>query len=74
MERYIKIARDQFGDKLLAAAVFGSLARGVAKFPESDIDVLLILEGIDGLSFGKRIDLMKNAYKKLMETEEYSGV
>ncbi|MEM2925809.1 MAG: nucleotidyltransferase domain-containing protein [Methanocellales archaeon] len=71
VEKYIKIARNQFGDKLLAAAVFGSLARGVAKFPISDIDVLLILEGINGLSFGKRIDLMKNAYEKLTETEEY---
>ncbi|MEM2924751.1 MAG: nucleotidyltransferase domain-containing protein [Methanocellales archaeon] len=71
VERYIKIARNQFGDRLLAAAVFGSLARGVAKFPESDIDILLILEGIDDLSFGKRIDLLKNIYIELRGTEEY---
>ncbi len=71
IDRYAKIPMDYFGDSLLAVAVFGSLARGVAKFPGSDIDVMLILEGVDDLSFGKRIDLMKKVYEELEKTEEY---
>jgi predicted nucleotidyltransferase len=32
------------GDNLLAIVIFGSLARGSARFPESDVDLLLVTE------------------------------
>lgn len=71
MKRYVEIIKEQFNDKLLAMAVFGSLARGKAKFPGSDIDILIVLKGMGDLSFGKRIDLMREAEKKLSKTNEY---
>lgn len=71
IKRYIEIVRGMFNNKLLAMAIFGSLARREAKFPESDIDVLIVLEGVEKLSFGKRIKLMMEAENKLSETAEY---
>ena len=61
IRRYMEIVKEQFDDKLLAMAVFGSLARGETKFPRSDIDVLIVLKGVEKLSFGKRIKLMRIA-------------
>ena len=61
IRRYMEIVEEEFGEKLLAMAVFGSLARGEAKFPGSDIDVLIVLKGVESLSFGKRINLMREA-------------
>ena len=43
----------------------------MAKFPGSDLDLLIILEGVEGLSFGKRIDLLMAEEDKLEETSEY---
>jgi predicted nucleotidyltransferase len=71
VKRYAKIVMNHFGDRVLAIGVFGSLARGMAKFPGSDIDIMLIFEGVNNLSFGKRIDLMKEVYKELVRTKEY---
>lgn len=71
IRRYMEIVKEEFGEKLLAMAVFGSLARGEAKFPGSDIDVLIVLKGVENLSFGKRINLMREAERKLSKTEEY---
>jgi predicted nucleotidyltransferase len=69
--RYVAILRDRFGDQLLGVALFGSVARGEANFPGSDIDLLIILEGVQGLSFGKRIDLLQSEENKLEGTREY---
>ena len=71
IRRYMEIVKEQFDDKLLAMAVFGSLARGGAKFPRSDIDVLIVLKGEGKLSFGKRMKLMRIAEEILSKTEEY---
>lgn len=71
VRKYAEIVKELFKDKLLALAVFGSLARGEAEFPESDIDVMIILKGVEDLSFGKRIKLMRRAEEILSKTEEY---
>lgn len=71
MRRYMEIAKEQFNDKLLALAVFGSLAREEAKFPQSDIDIMIILKGVENLSFGRRIELMRDVEKRLSKTREY---
>ncbi len=71
VHRYAAILKDRFGDQLLGIALFGSLARGEANFPGSDIDLLIILEGVQSLSFGKRIDLLLAEEDKLEETSEY---
>jgi hypothetical protein len=70
--KYAEILKEFFGDKLEAVAIFGSLARGEAKFPGSDIDLLVILKGVESLSLGERIKLMMKTEKRLSETEEYA--
>lgn len=70
--KYAEIFKQSFGDKLVAVAIFGSLARGKAEFPGSDIDILVILKGVGSLSFGERINMTMEAEKKLSGTEEYA--
>jgi len=72
VRRYTELLRAHFGNKLKAVAVFGSLARGEAKFPESDIDLLLVLEGARG-SIGKRLKMLKSIRKQLEATLEYKA-
>jgi len=70
--KYAEIFKQSFGDKLVAVAIFGSLARGKAEFPGSDIDILVILKGVGSLSLGGRIKMTMEAEKKLSKTEEYA--
>ena len=44
-ERLLTEARNFYGDRLLAVAVFGSVGRGTQRF-DSDMDVLVIAEGL----------------------------
>ena len=53
LNRYASFMEEIFGDDLIAVAAFGSLARGTAEFPGSDIDLLIVLEGIEKLSLAK---------------------
>jgi len=70
--KYVEILKESFEDKLLAVAIFGSLARGEAEFPGSDIDILVILRGVGKLSMGERINMTMEVEKKLAKTEEYA--
>ena len=72
LSRYIHILKEIFGDDLKAVAVFGSLARGTAKFPGSDIDLLIVVEGMKKLSFGERLKATMKAEDKLSKTVEYA--
>lgn len=73
LNRYASFMEEIFGDDLIAVAVFGSLARGTAEFPGSDIDLLIVLEGIEKLSFGKRLKLTVKAEDKLSNSREYAN-
>jgi predicted nucleotidyltransferase len=64
--------KDFFREKLLGIAVFGSFARGAAEFPGSDIDILIVIEDVEKLSFGERLKLTMKVEKKLSKTEEYA--
>ena len=44
-ERILTEARNFYGDRLVAVAVFGSVGRGTQRF-DSDMDVLVIAEGL----------------------------
>jgi predicted nucleotidyltransferase len=72
LSRYTALLKDSFKGKLLSVAVFGSVARGTANFPQSDIDVLIVLEGAEKLSFGERFKSLIDVEEKLSRTEEYS--
>ena len=71
LNRYVEFLKEFFGDDLKAVAVFGSLARGAAKFPGSDIDLLIVINGIEKLSFGARLKQTMKVEKKISKTEEY---
>lgn len=71
LSRYTAILKECFKKKLLSVAVFGSVARGTAKFPQSDIDVLIVIEGAENLSFGERFKLLADAEERLSRTKEF---
>ena len=71
LNRYVSFLKDCFEDNLLSAAVFGSFARDTAKFPGSDIDILMVVKGMDELSFSERLKQTMKAERKLFETVEY---
>ncbi len=52
--RFVKLVRDLFGERLISAAVFGSLATGRFNL-ESDVDVLLVVEDLSGITMARRI-------------------
>ena len=72
LDRYSRIMKEFFGERLLSIAVFGSVARGTALFPKSDIDVLIVMEGVENLSFGQRIRSTIDIEDQLSRTEEYT--
>lgn len=72
LNSYVEFLKEFFGDALMAVAVFGSLARGTAKFPGSDIDLLIVIDGIEKLSFGERLKQTIKVEKRLSKTEEYA--
>ncbi len=72
LNRYTEILKEFFHEKLSSVAVFGSAARGTAKFPQSDIDILIVIENVGKLSFGERIKLTNNVEDELSRTEEYA--
>jgi len=72
LNRYLEFMKGSFGERLLSIAIFGSVARGKARFPGSDIDVLIVMEGLENLSFGQRIKLTMNIEEKLSKTQEFA--
>lgn len=72
LNRYVHFLEEIFRDDLIAVAVFGSLVRGTAKFPGSDIDLLIVLEGVEKLSLGDRFKATMKAEDKLSESVEYA--
>ena len=69
LNRYVEILKELLGENLLSAAIFGSFARGSAKFPQSDIDFLIIIS--DMISFEKGTRIIGAAKKQLSGTDEY---
>jgi len=68
-ERFVELVREELGDRLVAAAVFGSLATG--RFTEeSDVDVLLVVEGVEGRSLCSRVWDLVPLIERLRGTEE----
>ncbi|MGQ9514732.1 MAG: nucleotidyltransferase domain-containing protein [Thermoproteota archaeon] len=71
-KRYVELVHELLGAHLVSAALFGSLATGRFN-EESDIDVLLVVEGFSGRSAGSRIWAIMPALERLRNTEEYGA-
>ncbi len=47
LERLVASFQVEFGDRLRAVWLYGSRARGETPHPESDVDLIVVLEGAD---------------------------
>ncbi|MFQ5762137.1 MAG: nucleotidyltransferase family protein, partial [Candidatus Bathyarchaeia archaeon] len=73
LAKYVENLIDRFGADLEGVALFGSVARGEAKFPDSDIDVFLVVKRLEGISMGGRIDLHADVETTLSRSEEWTA-
>ncbi|HIH43698.1 MAG TPA: nucleotidyltransferase domain-containing protein [Candidatus Methanoperedenaceae archaeon] len=71
--RYVELLKGHLGEKLLSIALFGSAARGTARFPGSDIDIMVVAKGIIGLSFGERMGIALDLEERMSKTGEYAA-
>jgi predicted nucleotidyltransferase len=69
LNKYVEIVKEYYRENLLSVGVFGSFIRGTARFPESDIDILIIIS--DTLSLEDKIVLSRDIKKELSMTEDY---
>lgn len=69
LERYCGILREHFGSGLLGVVLFGSVARGDWT-EDSDIDLLVVVEGWGGRSWDRSKELL-TLRNELRRTEEY---
>lgn len=69
LNKYVEIVKEYYRENLLSVAVFGSFIRGTAKFPESDIDILIVIS--DTISYEDKVVLSRDIKKELSRTEEY---
>jgi len=72
LQKYIDLLKKRFGSRLVSVALFGSVARGTAHFPESDVDILLVIEGLEGISLGSRLDMLLDVHREFRGTAEYT--
>lgn len=71
LRSYVIRLRENFQSDLVAVALFGSAARGEAKFPGSDIDIMVVVNGFEGRSLGERIRLVSRVEGDLSKGPEY---
>lgn len=71
LRSYVTHLRAHFQDDLVSVAVFGSVARGAAKFPESDIDIMAVVKGLEGRSLGERMRLVSRIEADLSKGPEH---
>jgi predicted nucleotidyltransferase/DNA-binding HxlR family transcriptional regulator len=72
IERYCKILYLELGNRLLGIMLFGSIARGDWN-RDSDIDLLLVAKGWEGLKVWERLRQLMKARELLRETPEYDA-
>jgi len=70
LRRYCRILLDNYGERLLGVAVFGSIARGDWDL-DSDIDLLVVVEGWDDKPVWERVRELVRLRGELRRTEEY---
>ncbi|MEM2184681.1 MAG: nucleotidyltransferase domain-containing protein [Candidatus Methanomethylicia archaeon] len=70
IKRYCELLLDYFGDRLISIMLFGSIARGDWS-RDSDIDILIVVDGWNDKPIWVRIGELKNVKKMLEDTFEF---
>lgn len=69
--RYCELLMDRYNDDLVSIIVFGSMTRGEAKPNESDVDVLVVVDGWEELGVWDRIGQLVEVEDRLRRTVEF---
>lgn len=72
IERYCEILYDQYHDRLVSVALFGSIARGNWD-KNSDIDLIVISEGWQNTPIWRRIRELQELRRTLSRTSEFKS-
>jgi len=72
IERYCEILYDRYRDRLVSVALFGSIARGNWD-KDSDIDLIVVLEGWQNTPVWKRIEELQGLRRTLSGTSEFKN-
>ena len=70
VRRYCELLLERFGDRLLGVVLFGSVGRGDWT-RDSDIDLLVVVDGWEGVPVWRRIRELYEVRERLRETREY---
>ncbi|MBS7626795.1 nucleotidyltransferase domain-containing protein [Candidatus Bathyarchaeota archaeon] len=70
LRRYFHILWENYQERLLGVAVFGSVARGDWNL-DSDIDLMIVAQGWDGKPIWERMRELINLKEGLKQTDEY---
>ncbi|MEM2920810.1 MAG: nucleotidyltransferase domain-containing protein [Candidatus Bathyarchaeia archaeon] len=70
IRRYCEALNDTLGNRLISVMLFGSIARGDWD-KDSDMDILVIAEGWDGIPVWNRIGELRKAKEALEDSLEY---
>jgi len=69
VEEYIRLLREEFGDRVVSVLVFGSVARGTARL-DSDVDVCVVIRDLP-VSRYRRHQLLSPVLERLRHSAEY---
>ncbi len=72
LDRYSRLLLEYFGDRLLSIVLFGSVGRGDWD-ENSDIDLLVIVDGWDGVPVWRRVRELYRVRERLRDTREYKS-
>ncbi len=64
IEKIVRKSREYYRDRLISFAVFGSVVRDVFR-PDSDIDILIIAEGLPSKRWQRTSEFIENVEKDL---------
>lgn len=64
LERAVELVRGRFGERLVAVWLYGSRARGESPGPDSDVDLLVVLESADEADREQVRDAVRSAARE----------
>ena len=72
VQEFLQLLREQFGDRLVALLVFGSVARGTAR-PDSDVDLCLVIRDLPTSRY-RRHQSLSPVLEELRRAPAYTGL